>query len=76
MANDNYILFECGLCPNCGSDKIRIAHTKKPKRRMECPGCRATWETLTVNLWDPEALERAGELARQRREFDESLPFL
>ena len=76
QTNDSLRLLDHGLCPNCGSDQIAVRRTKKPHRRMECKACNAMWETVTINLWIPEAVERVAEAARRKRELEEQFPLL
>ena len=74
--NDSLRLLDHGLCPNCGSCQVAVSRTKKPYRRMVCRDCKAVWDTVTINLWDPEAVERVAEAARTKRELEERFPLL
>lgn len=40
--------FNLGLCPSCGSGRIRVTTTQKPRRRYKCLVCENTWGCLEV----------------------------
>ncbi len=73
---DGNILFDTGLCPSCGSSKCRIEKTTKPTRKKYCQVCKAEWKTITINLWDPQALEKAAALSKQFLKMKQHYPFL
>lgn len=37
-----------GACPECGSGRISVVSTSKPRRRHKCRVCGATWGTLEL----------------------------
>lgn len=69
-------IFETGRCPSCGSEQTRIERTRKPLRRHKCMDCGATWRSIAINLFDPEALIKAGQLQKEKNEYDYAVPFL
>lgn len=40
--------FNTGLCPFCGSTRILVTHTDKPRRRLRCRICQKRWGSLEI----------------------------
>ncbi len=73
---DGNTLFDIGLCPVCGSDKCKVSKTMKPMRKLYCQECNVEWSTITINLFEPDALEQVARIAKAKAEMDEKYPFL
>ena len=37
-----------GVCPHCGSGRIRVTNTTKPRRRFQCKVCLKNWKCLEI----------------------------
>nr|WP_319493469.1 hypothetical protein [uncultured Desulfobacter sp.] len=78
LKNEEFVdyetLFECGMCPSCGSDETRVIRTHKPIRGMYCDNCGKDWDTVTINLMDPDALQVAADI-QKKIDIAGSLPY-
>ena len=62
---DYETVFECGLCPSCGATEIKVDRTNKPTREMYCFNCGFSWETITVNCVQADALQMAADCQKK-----------
>jgi hypothetical protein len=44
----NRRIFATGSCPDCGSGKINVVRTERPRRRVKCRVCGSRWWTLEL----------------------------
>lgn len=73
-----------GSCPHCGSGRIRVLRTERPRRRLVCQICNRRWWTLEVietpnGGWLPclvEVLLHQGRLATLPWAIREKLLFI
>jgi len=40
--------FNIGLCVACGSGRIKVLQTVRPRRKLQCKVCGHKWETIEI----------------------------
>lgn len=62
---DGNLIFETGMCPKCGAYDCGVEKTLRPLRKVVCRQCHAEWQTITINLWEEDAIEKAAAIQRE-----------
>ena len=53
-------VFNIKICPFCGSSRVKVTSTVRPRRRLKCAICLRTWKTIEVveiDGWLPRVLK-------------------
>lgn len=69
-------IFETGQCPGCQSHQTKVQQTRKPIRRHICLECGFIWKSVMIYLHEEDAIIKAAELQKNKKIYEEILPFL